>query len=95
MLLKPISLVFTILCATAAPAFALCPSVPDGPESQQVRNAQQRDLCLQQELHDSTAERNAQTQFDTLKNSVQQLEIQRRLDRLPMVTPITPPFPNN
>jgi hypothetical protein len=95
MLLKPISLVLTILCATAAPAFAWCPAVPDGPDSQQVQNAQQRDLCLQQELHDSTNDRNAQTQFDTLKSTVQQMEIQRRFDQLPSPGPTVPRFPTN
>ncbi|MDB5535336.1 MAG: hypothetical protein JWQ65_211, partial [Devosia sp.] len=46
--------------------------------------------CLQQELHDSTMDRNAQTQFDSLKSTIQQQQIQRRFDQLPTITRPTP-----
>ncbi|MDB5586248.1 MAG: hypothetical protein JWP26_1218 [Devosia sp.] len=78
------------LLGMALPAMAACPSLPDGPASDNVTNGQQQALCLQQELHDSTMDRNAQTQFDSLKSTIQQQQIQRRFDQLPTITRPTP-----
>lgn len=74
----------------ALPAMAACPALPDGPASDNVTNGQQQALCLQQELHDKTMDRNAQTQFDNLKSTIQQQQIQRRFDQLPTITRPTP-----
>jgi hypothetical protein len=82
-----------ILLATlgmALPAMAACPSLPDGPASDNVINGQQKALCLQQELHDNTINRNAQTQFDSLKSTIQQQQIQNRFDNLPIIPRPTP-----
>lgn len=76
------------LAAMSLPALALCPTLPDGPDSYNVANTQQRALCLQQELHDNTVGQNAQTQFDALKSNIQQQQIQNRFKSLP-----TPPRP--
>lgn len=73
-----------------APALADCPSLPDGPESYNVTNGQQRALCLQQEVHDNTVDRNTQTQLNTLRTSIDQLQIQRRFDTLPRIAPPPP-----
>ncbi len=73
------------LLGTALPALAACPSLPDGPDSYNVANGQQRALCLQQQLNDSTTNRNNQTQFEGLKSTIQQQQIQRRFDNLPRV----------
>ena len=67
-----------------------CPSLPDGPDSNNVTNGQQRALCLQQQLQSTTEQRNTQTQLDNLQTSMDQLQIQNRLDRLP---PVAPPPP--
>ena len=79
-------LTILVLLGTALPAMAGCPSLPDGPESYNVANGQRHALCLQEQLHNNTITRNSQTQFDTLKTTIQQQQIQRRLDRLPTIT---------
>ena len=74
------------LLGMAVPAMAACPALPDGPESYNVANGQQHALCLQEQLHNNTIDRNTQTQFDSLKTTIQQQQIQRRFDNLPIVT---------
>lgn len=74
------------LLGMSLPAMAACPSLPDGPETYNVTNGQQHAVCLQEQLHDNTINRNAQTQFDSLKTTIQQQQIQRRLDNLPTIT---------
>lgn len=80
------ALTILALLGMALPAMAACPALPDGPASDNVTNGQQRALCLQQELQANTANRNAQTQFDSLKTTVQQQQIQRRFDDLQIIT---------
>lgn len=74
-----------LLGAMAAPALAACPSLPDGPDSYNVTNGEQRSLCLQRQLHDNTIDQNTQTQIKGIQNSIQQLQIQRRFDNLPRI----------
>ena len=74
------------LAAMTLPAMAYCPSLPDGPDSNNVTNGQQRAVCLQEQLNASTNSRNAQTQFDSLKSSIEQQQIQRRIDSLPIIS---------
>jgi hypothetical protein len=74
------------LLGMALPATAACPSLPDGPESYNVANGQQHALCLQEQLHNNTITRNNQAEFDALKTTIQQQQIQRRLDNLPIIT---------
>ena len=85
-----IGLTFAVLLSATLPALADCPSLPDGPESYNVANGQQRALCLQEQVHDNTVDRNTQTQLNSLKTSIDQFQIQRRFDNLP---PIAPPPP--
>lgn len=84
------SLTLVTLLGMAVPAMAACPALPDGPASDNVTNGQQQALCLQQELHDNTVNRNTQTQFDSLKSTIQQQQIQRRFDNLPPIVRTTP-----
>jgi hypothetical protein len=79
-------LTILVLLGMALPAMAACPALPDGPASDNVTNGQQQALCLQQELHDNTINRNNQTQFDSLNTTIQQQQIQRRFDELPVIT---------
>ncbi|HTM76733.1 MAG TPA: hypothetical protein VL133_03780 [Devosia sp.] len=88
--LRPAAAALVLLCMTIAQAFAVCPSLPDGPDSQNVTNGQQRALCLQQQLHDNTIARNTQTEITGLQTSIQQMEIQRRFDTLPVFVPAPP-----
>jgi hypothetical protein len=85
--LRPIGAGLILLCLLAMPAFAACTTLPDGPDSQNVTNGQQRSLCLQQQLHDSTIDQNTQTQITGIQNSIQQMQIQRRFDTLPPIAP--------
>ena len=76
--------------AASAPVFAACPALPDGPDSHNVDNGRARALCLQQELSANTSIRDTQTQIDTLQTTIQQMQIQRRLDSVPLVQPYRP-----
>lgn len=78
-------LALVALAVMSMPAFAICPTLPDGPQSDNVTNTQERALCLQQELQNNTADRNRQVHFDNLKSNVQQEQIRRRFDNLPTV----------
>lgn len=80
---RRICLTLLLLGATAMPALAYCPSVPDGPDTNNVDNGRQRALCMQGQLeYDASVQRN-QVQFDSLKTTIDQMEVQRRFDRLP------------
>ncbi|WP_143154412.1 hypothetical protein [Devosia limi] len=80
---RRICLTLLVLGATAMPALAYCPSVPDGPETNNVENSRERALCMQGQLEYDASIQRMQSQFDSLKTSIDQLEIQRRFDRLP------------
>ena len=86
-----IGLTLAALLGATVSALADCPSLPDGPESYNVANGQQRALCLQEQVHDNTVDRNTQTRLNSLRTSMDQLQIQRRFDNLP---PIAPPPPS-
>ena len=88
-----LGLILAALLGATLPALADCPSLPDGPESYNVANGQQRALCLQEQVHNNTVERNIQTQLNGLKTSMDQLQIQRRFDNLPRIAP-PPPWQN-
>ncbi|WP_375450473.1 hypothetical protein [uncultured Devosia sp.] len=74
-----------VLCLAASPAMADCPSLPDGPDSANVTNTQQRALCLQQQIQSNTLDRNQQLQIDNTQTTLNQLQIERRFDNLPRI----------
>lgn len=84
-MLKPITIAAFAVMAAATPAFAVCPTQPDGVESRYVENGQSRSLCLNQELNDSSERLRDETRYQDLLNSVQRNAIQRRFDMLPPV----------
>ena len=75
---------------SVAPALADCPALPDGPDTYNVTNGQAHAVCLQEQLHDNTVDRNTQTQINNLQTSMDQLQIQRRFDNLPRIAPPPP-----
>ena len=79
------ALLLPILLAMATPAYAYCPSQPDGPDSSYVQNGQSRALCLNKQLTDSSSDLNDNARWNNLVTSVQRGEIQRRFDTLPRV----------
>ena len=88
--LRPTAIALTLLLAAVGPAFAACTTLPDGPDSYNVANGQQRSLCLQQQLHDNTVDRNTQTQISGIRTAIEQQQIQRRFDNLQVITPLPP-----
>lgn len=73
--------------ALVTPAFAVCPTQPDGPDSRYVENGQTRALCLNEELKDSSTRLRDESRYQDLLNSVQRNNIQRRFDLLPPIRP--------
>jgi hypothetical protein len=88
--LRRIAAIAVVAGFSIGPALADCPSLPDGPESYNVANGEAHALCLQQELHNTTVDRNTQTQLNSLRTSMDQLQIQRRFDNLPRIAPPPP-----
>ncbi len=70
-----------LLVATALPAAAYCPSVPDDAATQYVRNQQELMLCHQAELADLAAmrAREAEIRAQLAAQQMQLLDMQRRL----------------
>jgi hypothetical protein len=88
--------IFSILLIPAAglagPAFAYCPSFPDGPQSGNVANGTALALCQQAEVAADAARRSQQVQ---IQNTLQMLERQQFALRQRLLTapPLTFPAP--
>jgi hypothetical protein len=73
------------LMAMAGPAYANCPTAPDGPDSHYVDNGRTHTLCLNRQLEDTSTQLRDKAQWNNLVTSVQRNEIQRRFDNLPEI----------
>lgn len=96
---KSIALAASIIIATTALAQAACPSAVPGSTPEAIAANQQRILCLQDEARQGSQQRMYDMQLQTMQNNMRDLQLQRRLDSLPKITPPVfqprPIFPNN
>jgi hypothetical protein len=82
--------VAAILTAIAVvPAQAACPPGAVGNTAAEIAAERQRILCLQRELAEDTARRRQQIEIDALNRSIQQMQMQQRLNALPVYQPPT------
>jgi hypothetical protein len=81
--------VLAILCCL--PAQAACPPAASGNTAEAIEANSQRLICLQNEVAAATRQRQYELQLQQLTRSVQNLEIQRRLDALPLMPVYVPP----
>jgi hypothetical protein len=75
-----------VLLATS-PALASCPSLPDGPDSANVRNGTARAVCLQTELSAESQRIQQQAQLRGMMEDLQRQQMEIRQLSLP-------PLPN-
>lgn len=74
------SLIILAFVASALPAAAACPAVPDGPESRYVENTTARALCLARDLAAATENAAANARIEVeLGNIESELQRQRAL----------------
>jgi hypothetical protein len=78
-----IGVVLATLCCI--PAQAACPPAAFGNTAEAIQANSQRLICLQNEVAAATRQREYELRLQQLARSVQNLEIQRRLDALPKV----------
>jgi hypothetical protein len=72
----------TLLIAAPLPALAFCPSFPDDASTGYVGNQTQLTLCRANELHDSTARKAQELQFQAdLQAQTRMLELQFKLQQ--------------
>jgi hypothetical protein len=74
------------LLATA-PTMAACPAPQAGDTPEAVRANQQRLICLQQELAAKADERQYEVEIDTINQSLDRLQLQRKMDSLDFTPP--------
>lgn len=96
---KSIALAASLIIATTGLAQAACPSTVPGSTPEAIAANQQRIVCLQEEARQGSQQRIYNMQLQTMQNNMRDLQLQRRLDSLPKITPPVfqprPTFSNN
>jgi hypothetical protein len=87
--MKPLLLAAVLTAMGAVPAQAACPPGAVGNTAAEIAAERQRVLCLQRELAEDTARRQQQIEIDALNRSIQQMQMQQRLNSLPVYQPPT------
>jgi hypothetical protein len=77
--------------ATTGTAQAACPAEVTGTSAAAIKANGDRLLCLQAEADQLFRERKQDFDIMTLERSVQNLQLQQRMDRLPTFQPYVPP----
>jgi TolA-binding protein len=85
-LFAPALLLVTI---TSGAATAACPAAVPGNTAEAIKANEQRIICLQRQASDETDRRQYEMELNQIETRVNQLEIQRRFDNLPVYTPPT------
>lgn len=88
---RPI-LAILLAAGTALPAAAACPPPVAGETPAAIEANQRRLVCLQRELAQQTEQRQFKVEINSLDQTIQQMQIQRRFDALSFPKPITPGF---
>ena len=89
-MLKSLNLAGIICLASAASAMAACPPATTGSTAEAIRANEQRVICLQQELQDSSRYRQLESDLRRNENAINRIQLERRFDALPR--PIPSPF---
>lgn len=85
-----VSLIAIALAIGSTAAQAACPPPPVGTTAETLAANQQRLLCLQNEIQERSAQRNWEFQIQSNQNAINDLELQRRLDAIPVIRPVQP-----
>ncbi len=88
---KHLALIVVIGLLAAVPAQAACPPAATGSTAEQIEAERQRVLCLQRELAETTRSRQQRIEIDALNRSLLQMQLQQRLNALPVYQPPNPP----
>ena len=82
-----------VVTMCSAAASAACPPAASGNTAEAIQANGQRLICLQNELAAATRLRQYELQATQITQSLQRLELERRMDALPRVPAYTPPSP--
>ena len=95
-MLRKFALAMLMAVGTTATALADCPSAVPGSTVEAIKANEQRVICLQRELTDSSRVQKYEIDINRIDSSIQRLELQRRFDALPkpmpLPVPVTPQF---
>jgi hypothetical protein len=80
-----------LAAASSTTASAACPPAAPGTTPEAIHANGQRLVCLQEEVAAATRQRQYELQLQQMTRSLQNLEIQRRLDALPKAPVYLPP----
>ena len=90
-MIKPVMTGIVLVALCSAPALAACPPAAPGNTPAEIHANGQRLICLQNETAAAVRQQQYELQLKQLTQSVQNLELQRRLDALPKVPVYVPP----
>ena len=92
-MLKISALTAIIVLGATTMSWAACPSAVPGSTAEAIKANEQRVICLQRELSDSSRVQTFELELNRLDTSLQRLELQRRFDTLPKPIPLPVPAP--
>lgn len=92
--MKPKHLIAAMLLAACAigPAAAACPPPVAGDTAEVLEANQQRLACQQRELTQKAEQYQLKVQINTMQQSIQDIQLQQRMDSLNFPKPVTPGF---
>lgn len=89
-MLKALTLAGALCFASAASALAACPPAATGSTAEAIRANEQRVICLQQEVQESSRYRQLESDVRRNTNAINRIQLERRFEALPR--PIPSPF---
>jgi TolA-binding protein len=92
MIMKRTVLAVLLAACTIVPAAAACPPPVAGETAEAIAANQQRLVCLQRELAQKSEQYQFKVEINSLDQTIQQMQIQRRFDALNFPKPVTPGF---
>lgn len=92
MIKKRLTLPLLFAASLIGPATAACPPPMAGETAAAIEANQQRLVCLQRELAQSTEQHQFKVEINSLDRTIQQIQLERRFDTLSFPKPAAPGF---
>lgn len=90
-MLRPFAIAVMLLTGASASAYAACPSFAAGTSAEILKANELRIICLQQEAAAAANQQKYQMDLNALQRSIDTLQLQQRLDSVP-VFKLPPPY---
>ncbi|MBN9334906.1 hypothetical protein [Devosia sp.] len=89
-MIKRVTIAILLGACAIVPALAACPPPAAGETAAAIAANQQRLVCLQQEISRKSEQYQFNVQINSLDQTIQQMQIQRRFDALDFPKPPAP-----